>query len=224
MGVLVIIIIVAIIGAVSYRKFTNTPDAQLAKRLSNGKTPEQAAVIKYFVQQEGCLKKNMPDDEYRSMVNARKNSLNLKKKALDKIGLDEDQVNEISPAMFEGYVFKNAYAKQLANGHWVSSAYQVTWIFFGSDQVYFYSYTFNMDEDKKSEATDEYFYKDVTSFSTMSETEKTKSINGQEREVESSKFSMGVSGEKIKVSMDGDSNAEAKIQGMKQKLREKKTQ
>jgi len=187
-----------------------------------GKTPEQVKVIEYFCKQEGCMSKNMTDDEYMSQVRAKRDSLNLKQKAVGKIGLDEDQIREIPPAMFEGFVFKNAYAKKRANGSWVSSAYQVSWIFFSSTQVYLYSYTFNMDEDKKTEKTDEFFYKDVTSFSTSSETETANSFGGKKIEVETSKFAMVVPGDKLFMSMDGVSNAEEIIQGMKQKLREKK--
>ena len=187
-----------------------------------GKTQEQIKVIEYFCKPEGCLAKNITDDDYMSQVRAKRDSLNLKQKAIGKIGLDEDQIKEIPPAMFEGFVFKNAYAKKRANGNWVSSAYQVSWIFFSSDQIYLYSYTFNMDEDKKTERTDEFFYKDVTSFSTSSETETANSMGSQKIEVETNKFAMVVPGDKLYMSMDGVSNAEQIIQGMKQKLREKK--
>lgn len=224
MGFLFTILLIGGGGFFVYNKLQNTPDVQLAKRLSSGKTPEQAKAISYFVQQEGCLKTLIADEEYDSMVRAKKSSMNFREKALSKIGLDEDQVNEISPAMFEGYVFGNAYAKRRANGSWVSSAYQVSWIFFSSDQIYLYSYTFNMDEDKKNERTDEFFYKDVTSFSTSSETEIAKGNSGQKIEVETNKFAMVVPGDKLYMSMDGVDNAETIIQGMKQKLREKKSQ
>jgi hypothetical protein len=66
------------------------------------------------------------DEEYLDMVRRKRDSMNFKQKALDKIGLDEEEVSEISPAMFEGFVYKNAYAKQNASGKWVSSAYQVS--------------------------------------------------------------------------------------------------
>lgn len=156
------------------------------------------------------------------MVTKKSDSLNLRSKALSKIGLDEDEVNEIPPAVFEGYVFKNAFAKKRADGNWVSSAYQVAWLFFSSTQIYVYRYTFNMDEDKKQESTDEFFYKDVTSFSTSSETETAYGLGDEKFEVETNKFKMVVPGDKIFVSMDGVSNSEDIIQAMKQKLREKK--
>ena len=79
-----------------------------------------------------------------------------------------------------------------------------------------------MAEDKKSESTDEFFYKDVTSFSTSSETETAHGLGDEKFEVESNKFKMVVPGDKIFVSMDGVADSEQIIQAMKQKLREKK--
>ena len=196
--------------------------ATLLKNYCRGKSAEQVKVIEYFCKQEGCLSKNMSDDEYSQMVIKKRDSLNLRQKALNKIGLDEDEVSEIPPAVFEGYVFKNAFAKKRANGNWVSSAYQVAWLFFSSTQIYVYRYTFNMDEDKKTESTDEFFYKDVTSFSTSSETETAHGLGDSKFEVETNKFKMVVPGDKIFVSIDGVSDSEAIIQAMKQKLREKK--
>ena len=195
---------------------------ELLKQYCRGKTPEQVKVIEYFCKQEGCLSKNISDDEYISMVFRKRDSLNLRQKALNKIGLDEDEVSEIPPAMFEGFVYKNAFAKKRANGNWVSSSYQVAWLFFSSTQIYIYKYTFNMDEDKKSESTDEFFYKDVTSFSTASETETAHGLGDQKFEVETNKFKMVVPGDKIFISMDGISNSEDIIQAMRQKLHEKK--
>ncbi len=199
-----------------------TNNAELLKQYCKGKTAEQVKVIEYFCKDEGCLSKNMSDDEYFALVVKKRDSLNLRQKALSKIGLDEDEVSEIPPAVFEGYVFKNAFAKKRANGDWVSSSYQVAWLFFSSTQIYIYRYTFNMDEDKKSESTDEFFYKDVTSFSTSSETETAHRLGDDKFEVETNKFKMVVPGDKIFVSMDGVSDSENIIQAMKQKLREKK--
>ena len=195
---------------------------QLLEQYKRGKNADQQKVIDYFCKEEGCMSKNMTDDEYSQMVIRKRDSLNLRANAVSKSCLDEDEVSEIPPAVFEGYVFKNAFAKKRANGNWVSSAYQVAWLFFSSMQIYVYRYTFNMDEDKKQESTDEFFYKDVTSFSTSSETETAHGLGDEKFEVESNKFKMVVPGDKIFVSMDGVSNSEDIIQAMKQKLREKK--
>lgn len=204
---------------------SSDPNAQLIQQASVGKNEEQRKVIEYFLKQEGCLSKNMTDDEYLALVRRKRDSLNLKQKALSKIGLDEDELQEIPPIMFEGFTFKNAWSKRRANGNWVSSAYQVSWLFFSATEVYIYQYIINMDEDKKSESTEEYFYRDVTSFNTRTETENAKDIHGNKIEVESNKFAIIVPGATLCVALD-DTNGdfEAAIQSMKQKLREKKMQ
>lgn len=218
MGVFVIIVVAAIVW---YLKVYNSPNAKAVRRLTQGKTDEQTKTIEYFCK-EGCMTRTITDDEYLDMVRRKRDSMNFKKKALDKIGLDEEEVSEISPAMFEGFVYKSAYAKQNSSGKWVSSAYQVSWIFFSSTQVYLYSYTFNMDEDKKNERTDEFFYKDVTSFSTLSESDTAHGLGGNTFEVTSEQFAMVVPGDKLFMAMGDIPNADTIIQGMKQKLREKK--
>lgn len=201
------------------------PNAQLIQQVSAGKNEEQRRVIEYFLKSEGCFSKNMTDDEYMAIVRKKRDSLNLKQRALNKIGLDEDELQEIPPIMFEGFVFKNAWSKRRANGDWVSSAYQISWLFFSATEVYIYQYTMNMDEDKKSESTEEYFYRDVTSFNSRTETEEAKGNHGSKIEVESNKFCIVVPGATLTVALqDTTGDFESAIQGMKQKLREKKLQ
>lgn len=186
-----------------------------------GKNTEQKKVLDYFLK-KGCLVKNMSDEEYMNLVRIKRDSFNFKSKALSKIGLDEEEVNEIPPVMFQGFLFENAWPKRKADGNWVSTAYQVSWVFFSSSQVYLYSYTFNMDSDNKEERTDEFFYKDVTSFSTVSVSEQARIVGDQRVKIDSNKFVMVVPGDKLYLSMDGSSDTESVIQAMKQKLREKK--
>lgn len=202
-------------------------DPSLLREALKDKTEEQKKVIKYFVSEPGCLSflglgKNISDDEYQRMVFSRRDSMDSRAKAISRIGLDEDQIKEIPPAYFEGYSFQNSYAKRPAKGSWVSSAYEVSWLFFSSDQVYLYSYTFNMDDDDYSEETHEFFYKDITSFSTSSVTETARALGDKRFEVQTNKFAMIVPGDKITVSMEGVKNSDAIIQAMKQQLREKK--
>lgn len=196
--------------------------ARLLEKFKKDKTPEQCKAIDYFCKEEGCLSKNITDNEYTRMVTKKRDSLKLRTKALNKIGLDEEEISEIRPAVFEGFVFKDAFAKKRADGDWVSSAYQVTWLFFSSTQIHVYRYVFNMVKDAKLESTDEFFYKDVTSLSTISETETARGLDGEQFEVESNRFIMVVPGDKIYVPMEGVHNSEEIIQAMKQKLREKK--
>jgi len=199
-----------------------------------GRTPDQQKVIKYFYGSKGCFSKGLTDEEYDSMVMAKAKSTDFKQKALDKIGLDESQVNEVAPIHFEGYLFEtknNNYALRGKDNVWRSSAYQITWIFFSSTQVYVYQYTFNMDEDGKKENTMEYFYKDVTNFSTSSdsvekETVAKVSCNGTatyvRTTVDTNEFAIIVPGDKLKCAMQQNDYTEKAIQGMKAKLREKK--
>lgn len=205
------------------------------KRLCKGRTEEQKKVIKYFLGGGGCLASTMKDEEYDALVQAKAKSMNFKQKALDKIGLDESQVNEIEPVHFEGYYFdeKKTYAKWGKDRIWRSSAYQISWLFFSSTQVYVYQYTFNMDEDGKKESTEEYFYRDITNFSTSSDTVEKEVLdkincNGEatyaRKNVDSNRFALVVPGDKFYCSMEQSDYTESAIQGMKAKLREKKGQ
>ena len=194
-----------------------------------GKTEEQRQVISYLFDKPkvagGCFKKDqfMTDDEFMEIVRNKKASLNLRKKAIDKIGLDEDELAEMPPVCFEGFVFNDAWTKKLRSGRYVSSSYQVSWIFFSSDEIYLYQYIIYLDEDKKRELTEEYFYSDVTSFSTRTESEYAKNNHGEKFGVETNKFAMIVPGATLTVALeDSSGDFEEAIRRMKFKLREKK--
>lgn len=202
-------------------------------KLCKGRTAEQQSVIKYFLT-GGCLSKTMSDQEYESLVRQKVNSLNCKQRALNKIGLDESEVNEIPPVHFEGFVFddKRAYWKQGQDRMWRSSVYQVSWLFFSDTQVYLYQYTMYMNEDSKKEITEEYFYKDVTAVATSSDTAEKEDVlekvscKGEptfsRRTVDTDRFKLATSGGSFYCAMTSGSVSDDVIQGMKAKLREKK--
>lgn len=198
--------------------------------LLKGKTPEQKKVVKYFAD-NGCLSlfTRMKDDIYEQMVLDKLNSLNLKQKALGKIGLDEDQLKEIPPVLLHGYNYKDAdYTRVGKDDRARSSKYDAYWLFFSSTQVYLYGYTFDMTSDSKKERTEEYFYKDITNFSTSSESidaNKPKGCFGGTTKVtkEYSQFSLIVPGDKFTCPTTGVPNADESVSAMKQKLREKKS-
>lgn len=205
------------------------------------RSPEQINVIKYFHPAGGCigkLFKTMSDALYRQKV-AEAVSKITKEKALEKIGLDESQVSEIEPVHFENFYWdeKNGrnYSKWIKKDHeFVSSAYQITWIFFGDTQMYVYQYLLNMDRNEKKESTEEYFYKDVTNFSTSSDTveqdtlyEEGGCLSGdtyKRQNVNMDRFQISAMGDKFWCSMRQNEYSERAIQGMKAKLREKKNQ
>jgi hypothetical protein len=208
--------------------------AQMAQMMK-GRPPEQQSVIRYFLADEGCLSKKMTDEAYEDLIRNKVTGTNFKQKAMDKIGLDESQVNEIPPVFFEGYLFdeKKGLAKFGKDRKWRSSIYQLSWLFFSNTQVYVYQYTFNLDEDGKKESTEEYFYKDITNFSTSSETiekpvaEEVGGCGGKKtqlilKNIDEERFALTVPGAKFYCSMTPKDDTEGIIQAMKAKLREKK--
>jgi hypothetical protein len=222
----VLIIILLVVGAIVYLKLSADPKE--LKERSKGRTAEQKQALRYFFN-DGCLQKKVSDEAYDAMVEAKVNKFKAKEKAMAKIGLDESQLKEIDPVHFEGYHFerKKTFFKRGSDGKYRSSAYQITWLFFSSTQVYLYQYTFNMDEDGKKESTEEYFYKDITNFSTSSDTVETSCWNPKQKKfflenVDTNRFSLVVPGDKFYCAMDQNDYTERAIQGMKAKLREKK--
>ena len=104
-------------------------------------------------------------------------SRNLKSMALKKLGLDEDQVQEIAPIIIDGYFDRDIpgsdekYSvryKKSKDNRWRTSNYNAIMFFFSADQVYCYELRFSLLENKKQEKTDEYFYRDIVSVSTES--------------------------------------------------------
>ena len=209
----------------------DNPQDIIYARAIAGKSEEQRKVISYLfdkpITQGGCTGSDtyLSDDEFMQIVRNKRDSLDLYKKAINKIGIDEDELAEMPPVCFEGFFFKEAWAKKTKSGDFVSSCYQVSWIFFSSDQIYLYQYIIYLDEDKKKESTEEYFYTDVTSFATRSETESAKNNAGEKWEVETNKFAMIVPGATLTVAVeDSAGDFEEAIKRMKHKLREKKNQ
>jgi len=199
--------------------------------LLRGKNAEQQKVIKYFLD-TGCAATffGLKDGDYDEMLREKVNSLNFKQKALGRIGLDEDQLKEIPPVYMYGiHLGDGAYSRVGKDGFLRSSKYDIAWLFFSNTQVYMYTYVLDMQSDSKKERAEEYFYKDVVSFSTYSESIESNKPSGcmgndfvkVTKDIDI--FSMSVtSGEKFVVSTTGVPDAERAVSAMKQKLREKK--
>ena len=214
---LFILIVVLVIAWWIYSKFFRDPS--YVRNAYDGKNQEQKEVIRYFLV-DGCMRKKMSDAEYDAFV--QKSVPGLKQRGMDKIGLDEDQLKEIEPVHFEGFVFdKDSYHKKGEDGIWRSSKYEVTWLFFSDSQVYLYKKIMSFDELKDKEITEEYFYKDITNFSTRSESEEI-TIDGVTVQVDSTQFRLIVPGDSFSCKMDQNEYTERAVQGMKAKLREKK--
>ena len=211
-----------------------TPEmkSEMQRRLQ-GRTPDQQKVIKYFYSTGGCLSQSISDEEYESMINAKLNSIDFRSRALDQIGLDEDEVGEIEPAHFDNYAYQDndSLIHLGSDNKWRASKYQVTWLFFSADQIYIYQYTFDMTSDSTNEFVEEYFYKDVTNVASASESREIEvpSSQGCSGKVTVSRsivnydtFKIVVPGERRACSMKKTQYSEDTIRGMKAMLREKK--
>ena len=232
MGFFIFLVLVGL--AIYITGITEPPHIKAAIK---GRTKEQQDVIKYFkgkgsFPNQGFLCKRITDDEYESIKNNAIINNDFKQKALDKVGLDISQLSEIDPVHFEGWLYgKNNsvdFAKYGKSDHKPrSSAYQITWLFFSSTQVYVYRHSFHFNKDDKKVSTEEYFYKDITNFSTTSDTVETNIWNDklkkyQLKNIDSNHFAITVPGDKYYCSLEQNDYTERAIQGMKAKLREKK--
>lgn len=196
------------------------------KSYLKGATEEQKKAIKYFLPDTGCkgLFGKISDEEYDAVVKQAVKASNSYKRALNKIGLDESELQEIPPVTLSGYE-SSSFTKVTASGAYRTNLYSITHLFFSSTQVYMYQIILNTMKNEKKERTEEYFYKDITNFSTMSETEESMTFKGCQGvptrvSVDSQRFALVVPGDKFSVSTHGD--IEQSIQAMKGKLREKK--
>lgn len=190
----------------------------LERLLSSG----NREVIKYFFGlSDGCFGPPMSDEQYMQLVKKKRGAANFRTLAMKKLGIDGSMVCEISPVNFEGFSTRNAYTKRSGGGI-VTSRYDITWLFFGDEQVYLYSYSFWLDEYLYTELTKEYFYRDITSFSHEQRAEETTTSHGKER-MSVSTFTMVVPGDVFACSVEATPGSVSSINAMKQKLREKKS-
>ncbi len=145
--------------------------------LKRGKSEEQKKVIDFFLKEAGCFSgcigtSTMTINEYQQMVANRLYNLNLRERAVEKIALDESEIQEIPPIVLSGYAFddvkpnNNVWVK-IQNDIAVASRFAASWIFFSATQIYTYTYKFDMTSDDVWETTRDFFYQDITSFVTQ---------------------------------------------------------
>lgn len=209
--------------------------------LKRGKSPEQKRVIDFFVGEGsggcGCLGKGSSGivmDEYLKIVNDKVQSLDLKNKAIAKIGLDETQISEIEPLVLCSFVYDDDVYYKFENNMVVTNQYSVTWIFFSAEQIYTYRFIFDTTSDNTWEITKDFFYSDITCFSTVREVKERidTSISsgclkgGKESTTKTlyyvDRFSIVAPGTDYTVSMTNSPTMERSVQAAKAMLREKK--
>jgi hypothetical protein len=215
------------------------------EELLKGKTDDQKVALKFLNQigdSAGCFKKEYVSPSAYMAIVAKQAARYDKDNAINALGIDEDQVREIDPVCFQGFDFEETggvkeYVLVTSEGAF-SSVYEVTWLFFGSDQMYVHRHLFDTTDDTTVDQTEEYFYKDIISFTTENKSiqesvlelteeggcgNKEVKRNYTSKMVKSAKFKIGLPGESFRCSYnEGDGSVSSKVNAMKQKLREKK--
>ena len=175
-----------------------------------------AGGIAYIVMKKKGI---VTDAEYDASVTSMLN--NIQSKALNKLGVDEDEVKEIAPISFDGYVYKGASnVKKGEDGLWRTNKYESVMLFFSENEVHCYSYNFDTTSQKQTEATDVYFYKDIVSVSTASDTVQ---VLGQNVDYEYFRLTTA-GGTALSVSLRDVNNAQRSINAMRALLKTKKQQ
>jgi hypothetical protein len=146
-------------------------------------------------------------------------------RAIAKLGLDEDQVKVIDPVLIDGYVFQSQTVKRGKDGIFRSPRYEGVVLLFSEQQLYSYKLQFSLvEEDRVSEQTDEYFYRDVVSISTQSDSIKVSDVGGSSKTVNLELFKLTTSGGTSVTSAIRDEGLVSRsLQGARQLIREKKS-
>ena len=177
----------------------------------------------------------MSDAEYDAYVKSKIETQKPSKQvALSKFDLDESELNELPPVCLSGYYFdeKNQLAvKKGKDRKWRSSAYQVSWLFFSSEQVCVYQYTLNVDKNEEliMRVTKQYFWKEIVAFNTFEGTKKVitvdyNALNAITKKVNVKHFSLVVPGNELELhcAMPDDDSFDKTLRGMKATLKAKK--
>ena len=142
------------------------------KLMQRGRTDEQQAIIKYFLSDGGCLSSFtvMKDKDFDKLLYDAVSSIDMKGKALAKLGLDPTQVGDVNPIYLDGYYFNpievekgNILLKMGRDDLTRCSSYELTCLLFGREQLYAYSYKFSMINLEVLEEASEFFYSDIDS-------------------------------------------------------------
>lgn len=161
---------------------------------------------------------DVSDQEYDQMID--RFLLQLRNtRAMQVLGIDASEVQEIRPLIFGGYKILGANRfKRGKDGLYRTDVYEAVIIYFSANDVHCYTCNFHTTEPNMTEATDVYFYRDIVSVSTMQETEK---IGASVQQTQ--KFVLTTTGgTRLSVSLTQREDTDRSINAMRSLLREKK--
>ena len=172
---------------------------------------------------QGWGEKKWPvsDADYDALIESY--TASLKSLALDKLGVDESEVNEVTPIILGGYEFDGVEkVKQGSDSKWRSNIYKVVMLFFSRNELHCYTMRFNTLRDEKTEGTDVFFYQDIVSASTSSLTFKV-NADGKEITINPEAFKLTTKGgTSFTVNILNAQQAHESVNAMRALLREKK--
>ena len=131
--------------------------------LNNSKT---ASNLNYKVVDRGIL-----DEELDEILKKRMTKLGLLQNGIDSLQLDETQISELPPVCLENYCLdktnENLFIAKGKDGIIRTSCYQANCLYFTAEQLGICQYTFDISDgiNYQGETTKEYFWQDITDFS-----------------------------------------------------------
>ena len=250
MNIMLVLMVCAIIFLFAFDAYTKRKKSGKAAALSrvNAANPKDSGIEQnyidkdvwaYFTEEQkksGCFgkKPTHTDAEYDSFILKRINENASKTIALKRIGVDESQVDEVNPICFQGYEEDAGVLGRYGNdGRLRTSQYSVTWVFFSNSQIFVFKIFMDLLTHKTKVVTNEYFYKDITNFSSRFSSYEYEVYTPKKgclssgydtalKKIEIQKFAIIVPGDEFYCSVSGVANIDDIIQGLKQKLRDKK--
>ena len=210
----------------------------VALLMSNVQCPEEVWAISPIL---GCAtgilyyirtKANITDAEIDAQ--ARSMGIGFPKYALDKLGIDPEEVSMVKPIHFWGYRFvwpsflrdaanNNAMWQTGRDGVVRSSEVMNTIFYFGEHSVYRYIRTTSLVSDKTSDQSEEYYYRDIVSVKT--DTVDAPYYDGKQQQcaIKTFLFSLAnTGGEKCESAVVNPQVADAAVKAFRTLLRQKK--
>lgn len=161
--------------------------------------------------------KIVTDQDYEAQI--ANNLVGLRERAMNKLGLDEDEVNEIEPIKLDGFRYGNGGELKIGkDGLYRSSKYEAIMLFFSQNEVHIYKWMFDTLEKEQRESTEVYFYKDVVSVSTQTDT-----IEVGSTKLDNESFKLTTTGGTyVSVSIRDAEHAQRSINAMRALIKNKK--
>lgn len=153
----------------------------------------------------------------------------IKKRAFQKLGVEEEEVAVAKPIEFWGYEFgglndtanRNAWNIRGKDGEWRSSEVRVGGFYFSENEVNFYYRIGSLVSDASKEGTEQYFYKDIVSVKTETGDRECANTNGG-RVTYNAFILRNAGGETTECAVNRTEDAEAAVNAFRALLKQKK--